>query len=183
MITIVDYGVGNLVSVKKAFDLLGESCEITSDTARVSAAAKIVLPGVGHFASTDALTQSGLRSAIAEAVAQGVPFLGICVGMQWMLERSEESPQTPGLALLNGGCEKFPALVKSPHVGWNSIDIHPSSRLFQGYSAGIVRLFHSFLSSSGHRRHRGLLRIRRQILCCSRARSHVRCAVPSGEIR
>jgi imidazole glycerol-phosphate synthase subunit HisH len=145
MIAIVDYGAGNLVSVKKAFDWLGQSCEITSDPARVSAAPKVVLPGVGHFASTDALARSGVRAAISDAVAKGVPFLGICVGMQWMLERSEESPQTPGLALLHGGCEKFPALVKSPHVGWNSIDINPSSRLFHGVPAeSFVYFTHSF---------------------------------------
>ena len=147
MIAIVDYGAGNLVSVKKAFDFLGQSCEITSDSAQVSAASKIVLPGVGHFASTDALSRSGLRSAIADAVAHGISFLGICVGMQWMLEHSEESPRTPGLALLNGGCEKFPAAVKSPHVGWNSIDINPSSRLFRGVPPqSFVYFTHSFRS-------------------------------------
>jgi glutamine amidotransferase len=147
MIAIVDYGAGNLVSVKKAFDWLGQSCEITSDPAQVSAASKIVLPGVGHFASTDALSRSGLRSAIADGVAHGIAFLGICVGMQWMLEHSEESPQTPGLGLLNGGCEKFPSTVKSPHVGWNSIDINPSSRLFRGVPPeSFVYFTHSFRS-------------------------------------
>ena len=145
MIAIVDYGAGNLVSVKKAFDWLGQRCVITSDPPQVSAASKIVLPGVGHFASTDALTRSGLRTAISDAVAKGVPFLGICVGMQWMLERSEESPQTPGLALLNGGCEKFGPTVKSPHVGWNSIDSNPSSRLFHGVPPeSFVYFTHSF---------------------------------------
>jgi glutamine amidotransferase len=145
MITIVDYGVGNLVSVKKAFEFLGENCEITSDSAKVWAASKIVLPGVGHFASTDLLRQSGLRYGIAAAVVQGAPFLGICVGMQWMLEGSEESPHALGLSLLRGKCSKFPSTVKSPHVGWNSIDIHPSSRLFKDIpQESFVYFTHSF---------------------------------------
>ena len=145
MIAIVDYGAGNLVSVKKAFDFLGHPSEITSDPANVSAASKIVLPGVGHFASTENLSRSGLRSAIANAVGRGIPFFGICVGMQWMLERSEESPETPGLGLFKGGCDRFPTIVKSPHVGWNSIEIRPSSRLFRNVPPEPVVYFtHSF---------------------------------------
>ncbi len=145
MIVIVDYGAGNLVSVKKAFDWLGQECEITSDPAQVAKAAKIVLPGVGHFASTGSLNRSGLRDAIAAAIARGVLFLGICVGMQWMFERSQESPQTPGLGVLPGECERFPAAVKSPHVGWNSLEIDPSSRLFRDVpSSPFVYFTHSF---------------------------------------
>lgn len=145
MIAIVDYGAGNLVSVKKALDWLGEECAITSEAARVSAARKIILPGVGHFASTATLGRSGLRDAIAGAIAQGVPFLGICVGMQWLFERSEESPETAGLAVLRGQCERFPVGVKSPHVGWNQLDVSPSSRLFRGVpTASYVYFTHSF---------------------------------------
>jgi len=131
MIAIVDYGAGNLVSVKKALDWLGQDCAITSDPDAVAKAAKIVLPGVGHFASTVALARSGLQDAITDAIGRGVPFLGICVGMQWMFERSQESPETPGLALFPGECERFPARVKSPHVGWNQVEIAESSRLFR----------------------------------------------------
>jgi glutamine amidotransferase len=132
MIAIVDYSAGNLTSVKKALDWLQQGCLVTSDPAQVAKATKIVLPGVGHFASTSALQRCGLQDAIADSIKRGVPFLGICVGMQWMFEHSQESPETPGLGLLPGACERFPANVKSPHVGWNQLEISPSARLFRG---------------------------------------------------
>lgn len=145
MIAIVDYGAGNLVSVKKALDCLGQECAITSDPEQVQKAAKIVLPGVGHFASTATLGKSGLQDATAGAIKRGVPFLGICVGMQWMFERSQEAPETPGLALFPGECERFPANVKSPHVGWNQLEIAASSRLFRGVPPSpFVYFTHSF---------------------------------------
>lgn len=144
MIAIVDYGAGNLTSVKKAIDWLGQPCVITSDAAQVERSTKIILPGVGHFAATAALSRLGLQNAIETAIARDVPFLGICVGMQWMFEGSAESPQTPGLALLRGSCERFPASVKSPHVGWNQIQISDGSRLFRGLPNSFVYFTHSF---------------------------------------
>ncbi len=145
MIAIVDYGAGNLVSVKKALDWLGQECVITSSRGEVARAAKVVLPGVGHFASTAALARSGLQDAIAGAIERGVPFLGICVGMQWMFERSQESPETRGLGALHGECERFPASVKSPHVGWNQLEVDSSSRLLRGVpSSSFVYFTHSF---------------------------------------
>ncbi len=145
MIAIVDYGAGNLVSVKKALDWLGQECAITSDPGEVAKAAKIVLPGVGHFASTAALARTGLQDAIADAITRGIPFLGICVGMQWMFEGSQESPETRGLGVLSGECERFPASVKSPHVGWNQVEVDSSSRLLRGVPPGsFVYFTHSF---------------------------------------
>jgi glutamine amidotransferase len=145
MIAIVDYGAGNLVSVKKALDWLGQECTITSEPAQVETAAKIILPGVGHFASTAALGRNGLRDVIAGSIGRGVPFLGICVGMQWMFERSQESPETLGLGLFHGDCERFPVSVKSPHVGWNDLEVSASSRLFRGVpSQSFVYFTHSF---------------------------------------
>jgi len=145
MIAIVDYGAGNLVSVKKAVDFLGQACVITSDPAEVATATSIILPGVGHFSSTAAIEKSGLRDAISSAIGRGTPFLGICVGMQWMFESSQESPETAGLGLLRGECERFPANVKSPHVGWNDLEIAASSLLFRGVkSAPFVYFTHSF---------------------------------------
>jgi glutamine amidotransferase len=145
MIAIVDYGAGNLVSVKKAVDWLGRECAITSDPAEVAKATSIILPGVGHFASTAALEKSGLREGISRGIERGVPFLGICVGMQWMFEGSQESPETAGLGLLRGECEHFPASVKSPHVGWNDLEIATSSLLFRGVkTAPFVYFTHSF---------------------------------------
>jgi imidazole glycerol-phosphate synthase subunit HisH len=150
MIAIVDYGAGNLVSVKKALDWLGQDCAITSDPEQVARAAKVVLPGVGHFASTVALTRSGLRDAIAEAIGRGTPFLGICVGMQWMFKGSQESPETLGLSVLDGECERFPASVKSPHVGWNQLEVASSSRLLRGMpSSSFVYFTHSFRAPVG----------------------------------
>jgi imidazole glycerol-phosphate synthase subunit HisH len=145
MIAIVDYGAGNLVSVKKAFDWLGQDSAITSDPRDVQKAAKTVLPGVGHFSATAALTRSGLRDAIVEAIGRQTPFLGICVGLQWMFEGSEESPGSPGLALFPGKCERFPLAVKSPHVGWNQLQFSQSSKLFCGIpSSPFVYFTHSF---------------------------------------
>jgi len=144
-IAIVDYGAGNLVSVKKVLAWLGQDCAITSDPGQVRNASKIVLPGVGHFASTAALSRSGLQDAIADAIHRGIPFLGICVGMQWMFQHSQESPSTAGLGVFEGECERFPASVKSPHVGWNQIDVAASSQLLRGVrSSSFVYFTHSF---------------------------------------
>lgn len=146
MIAIVDYKAGNLTSVKKAFDHLGSETVVTSDPVEVAKADKIVLPGVGHFAATSALNDSGLRDAIVESIERNVPFLGICVGMQWMLASSEEAPSVHGLALWPGECSRFPVNVKSPHVGWNSLQIrNGSSRLLRGISQGSYVYFtHSY---------------------------------------
>jgi len=97
MIALVDYRAGNLSSVKKALDHLHVDAAITSDPELVAQADKIILPGVGHFSATAVLDETGLRSAIVESVKRGIPFLGICVGMQWMFDSSEEAPETPGL--------------------------------------------------------------------------------------
>jgi glutamine amidotransferase len=146
MIAIVDYKAGNLTSVKKAFDHLGAKTSVTSDPAEVAKADKIVLPGVGHFSATRALDDCGLRDAIVESIERHVPFLGICVGMQWMLASSEEAPSVHGLALWPGECSRFPAGVKSPHVGWNSLQIrNSSSRLLRGIAPGSYVYFtHSY---------------------------------------
>jgi glutamine amidotransferase len=146
MIAIVDYKAGNLTSVKKAFDHLGAETVVTSDPAEVAKADKIVLPGVGHFAATSALNDSGLRDAIVDGIERRIPFLGICVGMQWMLASSEEAPDVHGLALWPGECSRFPANVKSPHVGWNSLHIRSGgSRLLRGIAPGSYFYFtHSY---------------------------------------
>ncbi len=145
MIAIVDFRAGNLTSVKKAFDHLGAETVVTSDPAVVAKAGKIVLPGVGHFGATKMLDDSGLRDVILAGIERGVPFLGICVGMQWMLASSEEAPEISGLALWPGECSRFPAAVKSPHVGWNSLQIRNGSRLLQGVPSGsFVYFTHSY---------------------------------------
>jgi len=146
MLAIIDYNAGNLTSVKKAFDYLGTPALVTSDPGVVAKAEKIVLPGVGHFCATRALDEYGLREVVVNSIERGIPFLGICVGMQWMLASSEEAPDVLGLGLWPGECSRFPAAVKSPHVGWNSLEISaPSSRLLRGVPAGsFVYFTHSY---------------------------------------
>jgi glutamine amidotransferase len=145
VIAIVDYQAGNLVSVKKALDHLGAACRITSDPEAVRSASRIVLPGVGHFATTETLTDSGLREAISQAIAQGVPFLGICVGLQWLFEGSEESPLTKGLGIFPGQCTRFDAQMKVPHVGWNQIEHRAESKLLRGIASGAFAYYtHSY---------------------------------------
>jgi len=145
MIAIVDYGAGNLVSVKKALDFLGQTCAITSDPAEVRRADRVILPGVGHFASTAALARSGLQTAIADRIAQKVPFLGICVGMQWMFRDSTEAPGLSGLGVIEGTVERFPAGAKVPHVGWNTLESLGQSRILAGVpSPSFVYYTHSY---------------------------------------
>ena len=146
MIAIVDYRAGNLASVKKAFEHIGQTPVVTSDPEIVAKAEKIVLPGVGHFAATSALVDSGLDEAIAQRIKQKTPFLGICVGMQWMLACSEEAPGIKGLGILPDQCVHFPAGVKAPHVGWNQLEIRgQTSRLLKGIpSDSFVYFTHSY---------------------------------------
>ncbi len=145
MIAIVDYRAGNLVSVKKAVDHLGFACEITSDPAVVERAEKVIVPGVGHFAATSTLTDTGLRKVIAGAIERQTPFFGICVGMQWMFDSSEEAPGACGLGVFPGQCTHFPPEVKAPHVGWNQLEVENGSRLLRGVASGTFVYFtHSY---------------------------------------
>jgi glutamine amidotransferase len=145
MIAIVDYGAGNLHSVKKAFDYLGADVGVTYQPETVAAADKIVLPGVGHFSSLRALDRTGMREALLQNVCASKPFLGICLGMQWLFEGSEECIDLAGAGIFPGKCRQFPFSVKSPHVGWNSIAVQPGSRLLQAIAQGsFVYYTHSF---------------------------------------
>ncbi len=151
MIAVIDYKAGNLTSVVKALRYLGaDDILVTQEPSEVRRAAKIVLPGVGHFRSTQLLHDLGLTEATRAAVAEGTPFLGICVGLQWLYEGSTEAPETAGLGQFSGRCERFPATeikhidgkeiaaeLKAPHVGWNSLEsIRPDSRLLAGVADG-----------------------------------------------
>jgi glutamine amidotransferase len=144
MIAIVDYGAGNISSVKKALEHLGLEARLTDDPAIISAAAKIVVPGVGHFSRCETLNQK-LKDSVLKNISAGKPFLGICVGMQWLFEGSTEAPGMPGAGLFPGECSRFPAAVKSPHVGWNQIEVSSSSRLLRGIPSGsFVYYTHSY---------------------------------------
>jgi glutamine amidotransferase len=130
VIVIVDYKAGNLASVQKAFAHLGCVTRVTDDADIIAGAEKLVLPGVGHFAATQAL--AAMRDALRQQIARGTPFLGICVGMQWLFEGSEEAPGVCGCALLPGRCARFDLSVKAPHVGWNQVRARGQSRLLRG---------------------------------------------------
>ena len=145
MIAIVDYGAGNLNSVKKAFDYLGAEVAVTDRPETVAAADIVVLPGVGHFSSLRSLDRAGLRDTLLQAASSGTPFLGICLGMQWLFEGSEECSEVAGAGIFSGRCRQFPSSVKSPHVGWNSLAIQEGSRLLRGVAQNsFVYYTHSF---------------------------------------
>ncbi|HEU5458729.1 MAG TPA: imidazole glycerol phosphate synthase subunit HisH [Terracidiphilus sp.] len=145
-VVVIDYKAGNLTSVLKALHHLGAETIVTDVPDRIHAAERIVLPGVGHFAATKRLDATGLTPAIRAAIARGIPFLGICVGMQWLFAGSTEAPGQPGLGHFTQGCVRFPECgEKVPHVGWNSLDPKPSSRLFAGVASGeFVYFTHSY---------------------------------------
>ena len=147
MIAIVDYGAGNLASVAKALRHLGAKCEITADPSIVAASDSVVLPGVGHFASTEIIGQRGLTPAIRNAIENGKPFLGICVGLQWVFAGSAEAPRVAGLGCFDGTCKRFPAGARVPHVGWNQLEITMGSRLLGGIQDGShVYYTHSYFA-------------------------------------
>ncbi len=126
---VIDYQTGNLNSACKSLRAVGADVLVTQRPEDLKKAARIVLPGVGHFASTDRLMSSGIGDALRERVSNGVPFLGICVGLQWLFAGSTEAPDTRGLGVFPEVCERFPAGIKSPHVGWNSFELVRESRL------------------------------------------------------
>jgi glutamine amidotransferase len=146
-VTVIDYKAGNLTSVLKALRHLGAEPVVTdADLAPVESAERIVLPGVGHFAATNYLDSTGLTGSIRAAIARGVPFLGICVGMQWLYAGSSEAPGQPGLAHFPEQCARFPeGQEKVPHVGWNSLEVRTGSRLLAGVEPGeFVYFTHSY---------------------------------------
>jgi glutamine amidotransferase len=146
-VTVIDYKAGNLTSVLKALRHLGADVEVTdAELAPVEAAERIVLPGVGHFAATKYLDDKGLTPAIRAAIARGIPFLGICVGMQWLYSGSTEAPDQLGLAQFPEQCARFSeSLEKVPHVGWNSLEVKTKSRLLAGVEPGeFVYFTHSY---------------------------------------
>ena len=146
-VTVIDYKAGNLTSVLKALRHLGAEPVVTdSDLSLIEKAERIVLPGVGHFAATERLDRTGMTGAIREAVKRGVPFLGICVGMQWLYAGSSEAAGQAGLGFFEERCSRFPECnQKVPHVGWNSLEVRSGSRLLSGVKDGeFVYFTHSY---------------------------------------
>ncbi|MCD8055079.1 MAG: imidazole glycerol phosphate synthase subunit HisH [Lachnospiraceae bacterium] len=147
-IVIVDYDAGNLRSVEKALRLLGEDPLVTRDPEQIRTADKVILPGVGAFGDAmENLNRFGLTEVLRQVAAQGTPFLGICLGMQLLFERSDESAGAEGLGVLPGEILRIPPSpgLKIPHMGWNSLELTPGARLFQGVENGAYVYFvHSY---------------------------------------
>lgn len=135
MISIIDYGMGNLRSVEKAFAQAGASVKLISTPEEVAAAEKLVLPGVGAFGDAmKNLLQTGVAPVLKEIAVSGKPFLGICLGAQLLFDSSEEDPDVPGLGIIRGRVKLFPPDMglKIPHMGWNILKINENSRLLKG---------------------------------------------------
>ena len=146
MTTVVDYGAGNLRSVQNTLDELDARYEVTNKPDVIRRAKKIILPGVGHFGQMmRAMDELGLREPIREKILAGVPFLGICIGLQCLFEASEESPGSQGLAVFPGSIKRFVGEARIPHMGWNSLSRVKPSRLLEGLEEQPFTYFaHSF---------------------------------------
>ncbi|MGE3510211.1 MAG: imidazole glycerol phosphate synthase subunit HisH [Vicinamibacterales bacterium] len=153
MIALVDYGAGNLTSVKKALAAIDADVWVPASPLELARASGVIVPGVGHFSATRALDDAW-RDAILERLGEGRPLLGICVGMQWLFEGSAEAPDCPGLGVLAGACFRLqggvasgqPAgVLKVPHVGWNALTITREAAIVDGIASGAQVYFtHSY---------------------------------------
>jgi imidazole glycerol phosphate synthase glutamine amidotransferase subunit len=146
MIAIFDYGAGNLRSVTNTLEELECRYEVVRDAAGLQAATKIILPGVGHFGQMmNALDQLEVRQPLLDRIKAGVPFLGICLGLQALLQSSEEAPGVPGLGVFRGTVKKFPPTARVPHMGWNTLIRRAQSRLLEGLNESpYVYFAHSY---------------------------------------
>lgn len=147
MIAIIDYDAGNLKSVEKALKYLGEDVTVTRDGKEILSAQKVILPGVGSFGDAmEKLYSYNLVDTIKSVADKNIPFLGICLGLQLLFERSDETPGVKGLGLLSGEILRIPdAGLKIPHIGWNSLNLSGNGRLFKGISQeSYVYFVHSY---------------------------------------
>ena len=145
MIAIVDYGMGNLRSVQKAFEYLGYDAAITDQGKALENASHIVLPGVGAFRDAiAALKAKDLDGMIKKEVAEGKPFLGICLGMQMLFDRSSEDGEYEGLGLIGGEVVRFDTDLKIPHIGWNTLYYNKRTALFDGIDDNYFYFVHSY---------------------------------------
>lgn len=149
-VTLIDYGAGNLPSVERALIRLGVQTERADSLDALAAASAVILPGVGHYgAMIRALDKNGLREALLASLHRGVPFLGICLGLQALYEASEEAPELLGLKIFSGTVRMLPGAVKLPHMGWNQVrNANGGSRLLAGIGEDAYFYFaHSFVAT------------------------------------
>jgi len=133
VISILDYGAGNLRSVENTLGAIGAEYELVRDADALRVATKIVLPGVGHFGQMmKALDEMGVRDTLLNRIQAGVPFFGICLGLQALFESSDEAPGAHGLGVFRGRIERFSGEARVPHMGWNSLERSRASRLLEG---------------------------------------------------
>jgi imidazole glycerol phosphate synthase glutamine amidotransferase subunit len=142
-VALVDYGAGNLASVEKALAHVGFTVLRAGQAADLDAVHALVIPGVGHFSATGHLDET-FRTAIARAVDNRQPVLGVCLGLQVLFEGSDEAPGVPGLGILAGRCVRLEGDVKVPHVGWNTMEVSRPSRLLSGIDRADVYFTHSY---------------------------------------
>ena len=132
MIAVIDYGAGNLRSVTNVLDLFQAEYQVVRDASSISQASKVLLPGVGHFGQlSSAIDQLDLRSALIESIRSGIPYLGICLGMQVLFSGSDESPESKGLGIFDASVHKFESSERVPHMGWNTLDSQAPSALVE----------------------------------------------------
>jgi glutamine amidotransferase len=147
VIALIDFGAGNLTSVRKGFAAAGADVVLARTPGDLAGASGVVVPGVGHFGATASLDHAW-RSAILHAVRAGLPLFGICLGMQWLFEGSSEAPTCRGLGVLSGSCVRLDdrgGTLKIPHVGWNALSLTRPSRLLEGLHEGAYVYFtHSY---------------------------------------
>jgi imidazole glycerol phosphate synthase glutamine amidotransferase subunit len=149
-VMLIDYGAGNVTSVERALARLGARSQRSHSPECIAKAEALLLPGVGHYAALiRALDERALRAPLLDALQRGIPFLGVCLGLQALYETSEEAPELSGLHLLPGSVRSLPAIAKLPHMGWNQLKLTRSSRLLEGVSADAYFYFaHSFAVTS-----------------------------------
>lgn len=177
MIAIIDYDAGNLKSVEKALISLGEEVIVSRDAGEILSADKVILPGVGSFGEAmERLNEYGLVDTIHKVVEMNIPFLGICLGMQLMFESSDETPGVKGLGILKGKILRIPPCegLKIPHMGWNSLDINPASKLFHDIpNESYVYFVHSYYLKADDEN---------VVAATTEYSTHIHAAVESGNI-
>lgn len=177
MIAIIDYDAGNLKSVEKALQFLGEEALVTRNHDLIMQADKVILPGVGAFGDAmEKLHHFGLVDTIHKVAGKGTPFLGICLGLQLLFRSSDETPGVKGLCVLDGDIVSMPEKegYKIPHMGWNSIDVSPGARLFRGLEKQpYVYFVHSYYLKADHEE---------DVAAVTEYTAHIHAAVEHGNI-
>ncbi len=177
MVAIIDYGAGNLMSVKKALDYIGAESEVTMDKDKIKSASHIILPGVGSFGDAMAsMAERDLVDTVRESALSGKPFLGICLGLQLLFAESDESPDVKGLGVLDGKISLIPKNdgLKVPHMGWNSVEIKNNSGIFKDIPNNSYFYFvHSYYLNSANEN---------EVAGVTQYGTEIQCAVEKGNL-